>query len=213
MFDGFMRKEYCLNKKAAEITGARPRQIQAWSDKRIIKPKKGGKGLGHKRGYDVVNLYEIRLVKTMMEQMSQPVHLIKDILDGLRENDMLRLWATNQKEYFEKAFERMVPNYKETHFRDDKDQARWEHVFSHFHKFFIKSPLLTKQANGVLYSFFGSEIKQKYWILPVIYSITDYEATIAMEILHFYSRIYDQALFVNLGKIKDYIDRKIELNN
>ena len=208
-----MYQELFLNKKAAELAGVTPRQLQSWSDKGLILPKREAKGGGSKRGYDEINLYEIRLCKILIEDMNQGIQLVKGIIGDLRKEDSLERWARDPREYFKEEWKKMGRVYQKTTFDDPKDAERWRYLTAHFHKFFIKSPIVIKRTSGVLFSFFGSKITQimtKHWIFPELYDFVAPEAYEAMNIIFSYLSLYDAAIFVNLGQIKDYVDGELK---
>lgn len=196
-----------LNKEAARIAGVTPRQLQSWSDKGLVIPRREAQGGGSKRGYDYINLIEVRICKVAINDMSQGIQLVKQILSGLRqEDDALRRWAKDPKLYFKKEWERLDRVYKEHPLEDDKEAGRWAFLTAHLHKFFYKAPILLEKTPGVLFSFFGSSVKHKQFIFPELYNFESLESYTAMEMIYACLPLYDGAVFLNLGRIKAYID-------
>ncbi|MFH1721728.1 MAG: MerR family transcriptional regulator [Candidatus Altiarchaeota archaeon] len=193
-----------LNNEAARITSATPRQIQEWTDKGLVIPTEEGKGSGKKRGYDIINLYEIRLVKVLRDDYNHSIWLVKNILDDLREDQSLARWAADPLGYFLEVFKRIQSNVFEDNVSDSLDLHRYEDFLKTFHKAFTKNP--DSKTSGVLFFFQGKDIKQRCWILPQRPGSTMYIETTMIEILYFYLGHYDVTLCVNLGKIKDKVD-------
>lgn len=206
-----------LNKEAARIADVTPRQLQSWSDKGVVVPQREAQGGGSKRGYDYINLLEIRICKVLINDMSQGIQLVKRILNGLREEqNALRRWAEDPKTYFTQEWERLGRVYKESPVEDDKEAGRWAFLAAHFHKFFLKSPIVLKKTSGVLFCFFGPSVSRIQFIFPDLYDFESLESYTAMEIIYACMPLYDGSVFLNLGRIKDFIDgalKRVERGN
>jgi len=205
-----MKNGLYLNHEVARITGSTPRQVQSWADKGVVVPKEEAGGLGSKRGYGYVNLVETRICKVLVVDLSQGIQLVKRILSDLREENALRRWAHDPKEYFRREWEKLGRVYKEAPVEGDKEAGRWAFLTAQFHKFFLNSPIVLERASGVLFSFFGPSVKRSHYIFPDLYDFESLEAFTAMEIIYSHLSLYDGAVFLNIGRIKGFIDESLK---
>lgn len=90
--------ELLLNNQAAKATGLTPRQVQSWTDKGLIKPKREASGGGSKRGYDFLNLVELSICKKLFDS-GHGIQAVKAYISATRDHNTLANWINDPKEY------------------------------------------------------------------------------------------------------------------
>lgn len=89
-----------------EITGLSQRQIVNWAEKGLVIPVSDAHGAGSKREYNYTNLLEFGLCKTLFN-MGLSLHMVKSMLQQLRNTKLLSFWAEHEKEFFQTCAEKI----------------------------------------------------------------------------------------------------------
>ena len=94
-----MNDRLFLNNEVSRIVGLTSRQIINWTEKGLIVPEKPAKKAGSRRGYSRLNLLEFGLAKYLLDVIGLQFYTAKTILDELREDDEIKIWASNYSQY------------------------------------------------------------------------------------------------------------------
>lgn len=199
---------FYINRDASNLAGVTSRQCLGWSDKGLIVPAIEAAGAGTKRHYDYTNLIELGVAKGLFD-LGQGIQSVKKILADLRRTNILGRWAEDPTKFFKSEWQRLGKEYREPPTDYPRDSERWRWLVSHFHKFFLEEPLKFERSAGILYYFVGSRIKLNHFIFPEIYDIDTVESFTVVEILLGRLALFEAAIILNVGRIKDRIDAKI----
>ena len=88
-----------LVKEVGELLKVNPRLIQSWCDRGILIPKEQSRGQGFKRYFDYLNFVEIKLIYKL-NLMGVGISRIKDLMIKIQDEDLIRNWIADPKEFF-----------------------------------------------------------------------------------------------------------------
>ena len=168
-----------------KILGISQRRLTLLVDKALVVPIRNAEGAGSKRLYSYLNLLELSLAEKLFE-MKLGIHLVKEILQELREEGILELWSEN----FKKHFEKLALHYSKGSFGEHKEA--------------ILNKLMPKTQVGILFYIYEKN-NSKMIIIPWDFEFSWGVPFLQQEI--FYS---EGAIIVNLGEIKKKLDDSIK---
>jgi len=97
--DDYMGNKFYLNNRVHRITGLTPRQVSSWTEKGLVIPARPAKKAGTMRWYNYLNLLEFALAKVLLDRVGVQFYTAKSILDGLREDGEINIWASDYNGY------------------------------------------------------------------------------------------------------------------
>ncbi len=214
----FMVDRLFLNNEVAKITGLSQRQIISLTEKGLVCPVRPAQKAGTMRGYNYLNLLELGLAKCLMDIIGVQVFTAKMILDDLRYDGEMELWASNYSAYRLSFTERMVTKGKKNEGGDpdfsitvrDNDPTGLGGTLE-----YIPSGIDKKEdEEGVLYYIILNEFpEKKYKTTMRIISPWDLSKTLeAFDYQGDIQEIIDSngMITVNMSKIKREIDHGIK---
>lgn len=212
--DKAMNSKLFLNNEVSKIIGLSQRQVISWTEKGLIKPERPAMKAGTMRGYGYKNLLELGLAKYLMDVIRVQFFTAKTILDDLRDDGIIEIWASNYSAYL-LNFADKITNIKNEEISrsnisvSDNDPRGTGGILESIPKNLPKP----KVEDGTLYyifSDFGSEKDYKTtiriispWNLSKTLEAFEYQGNFE-EIIN--SRCM---IIVNMGKIKHEIDKGI----
>lgn len=213
-----MNQRLFTNSDIRKILKIPQRRIVNVTEKGLVAPVIDASGAGSKRGYSYTNLLEIGLIENLFD-IGLGVHLVKKILVDLKKDGDLEAWAENYDAYFSKVTKKYILWVKERQKKHnwfgsvlpvsdgtfkyikprDIDLKNLEYVD------LVKEWIKPKKPTGVLFYGFKEDGSNKKNIVP-----WDIENPLAIAFLP--EDIYTSKgiIVVNLGKIKEKIDKEIE---
>ena len=204
-----MKKELYLNKQVSKIIKITPRQVQHWTDKGLITPAKEASRGGTKRGYNYLNLIEFGLAKSLYDK-GQGIQSIKRILWIVKDRRVIEDWVDDHIAYFRNLWIRGEPFALGNLNLDKPNDPKSKEVNRSIQQVLTHGPLKSKKITSVLVYFFSGALHFHPCILPgaKLYENQD----IIKKGSHFiYSVLTQQeaALLINIGQIKDDIDKAL----
>ena len=194
------------------------RKIINWVGRGLIVPMVDASGAGSRRQYSYTNLLEFGLVENLFD-MGLGIHLIKKILKDLRRDDNLDAWAENFDDYFIKAAKKLIYWAKDQH---EKSKDFSGYLFRDG----INNPILVKDINPEDpkdIKLIKERLKPPKPVGILVYGIKkdgstemkiaipwNEEDTLATLFLNEYIHQSKAVLIVNMGRIKERIDKSIE---
>jgi len=204
-----MVKKLFKNSDIRNILNMPMRRIVNFTDKGLVIPVIDASGAGSKREYSYVNLLEFGLIEYLFD-IGLQIQMVKKIVVDLRGDGDFEKWATNFDDYFLNVAEKYVVWVKDQEGKNkmfgtirlyDPDNTKDPNV--------IKNNLKPKKTFGFLFYTFKKDGNNKKRIVP-------YEIIVPWDAHNFIVApfLYEDivtgsVLTVNLGSIKEEIDKKI----
>jgi DNA-binding transcriptional MerR regulator len=210
-----MNSKLFLNNEVSKITCLSQRQVISWTEKGLIKPERPAMKAGTMRGYSYKNLLELGLVKYLMDVIGVQFFTAKTILEDLRADGTIEVWASNYSAYLLSFADKITDkNNKIISDSDIKFADRDPRGIGGTVESIPKNLPKPKAEDGTLYyifSDFGSEKGYK----TVIRIISPWKLSQTIEAFKHqgnYEEIINSngMIIVNMGKIKREIDKGIE---
>jgi hypothetical protein len=208
-----MKKDLYGNKDIRIILGIPERRVINLADKGVVQPFVNSAGAGSQRRYNYVNLLEFALAEDFFS-FGLGIHLVRKILNELRQGGHLRDWAENWYKYYGEVAAKHVkwlkkmhhdhpeefPHFKSVVLRDGKDLGLLNPSVEK-----IIERLRPQKPVGLLVCKFKKEGLFELKVIP-----WDRENFLATLFLGEYAYSNARLLIINLGEIKMDVDRKIE---
>jgi hypothetical protein len=204
-----MRKKLFYNSDIRKILNIPMRRIVNITDKTLVIPVIDASGAGSKREYSYINLLEFGLIENLFD-IGLGIQLVKKIVVALREDGDFKEWAEDFDSYFLKAAEKYISWI-------EKQQKRHKSAIgSLFDPNNTKDPNIIKNAlkpqkpYGILFYTFTKDGYNKKRIVPWEIVIPwDDSNFLAVPFLYEDIVTSKGMITVNLGRIKEDIDKKI----
>jgi len=208
-----MLDDLFLNKHVSKIVGITQRQVLNWTEKGLIKPEKPARKAGTRRGYNYKNLLEFGLAKYLLNVIGVQFFTALTILNELREDGEIEVWASNYAKYrlsfstkIKSGKDELLSSYGAIRENDPLGRggiiSSDENIFKE-----IRPP---EKHDGIMYYIFFGDGKTKEttrilspWDISQTKEVFSYEGL--DEIIK-----TDGMIVVNMGKIKEEIDRGIK---
>ena len=195
------------------------RKIINWVERGLVVPVVDASGAGSRRQYSYINLLEFGLVEHLFD-IGLSIHLIKRILNDLRRDGHLDAWAGNFDDFFKKAAKKLIywakDQYKKnkyysgymsmykdgtnrTIFLKDINPENPEHLK------LVEEQLKPPKPLGILAYRFKEDGSTEMKIVPLIE-----EDTLGILFLNEYAYQSKGVLIVNIGRIREKLDKRIE---
>lgn len=194
-----MEDKVYLNKEVSELVELTGRQVLSWTEKGLIVPFKESPGVGRKRLYDRTNLLEFALSKILLE-MGLGFRTTKRVVSDLRRKGVFKSWVINFSDYYEDHLKKSKTDlYKAINElkKEGRSTLYLEEAAKH-----LKEPFKQEKPTGVLIYFFGNE--ESTVILP-----WGIDFVLNLYILKEKLTGNQGFILVDIGKIKEKIDRKL----
>jgi DNA-binding transcriptional MerR regulator len=211
-----MNQKLFSNSYISELLGIPQRRIINITEKGLVIPPVEASGAGSKRQYSYLNLLEFGLIGNLFD-IGFGIHLVKRILVDLRKDGDIKAWAEGHDSYFLKVARSYLSwvnkqqektGWATAHLLNDDvyklkeniDPENMEQVNR------VKDKLRSENKNtAILFYCFKEDGSRKKNIVP--WGKEDMLATIFLQ-----EDIYTSKgiIILNLGKIKEEIDKKIE---
>lgn len=179
-----MEKKY-LNNQVAQITGITNRQVISWTEKGLVIPYEESTGVGKKRIYDYKNLLEFALCDVLLNNAGIGFRSVKRIIKHLRDQGILAAWANNFAEYYKEQINKTKKILKSINYDGELP------------------PIQPEKIGGLLAYFVGIEYEDIY-LLP-----WDFENAVNLNLFKDAYKKSFFSFFINIGKIKGTIDKRI----
>ena len=204
-----------LNNEVSKITGLSQRQIISWTEKGLVHPERPALKAGTMRGYSYKNLLELGLVKYLTDVIGVQFFTAKTILDDLRSDGEIEIWASNYSAY-RLSFSDTTIDQNNNELISAKVAFRekcptgiggtLESIPKNFPKI--------KAEDGTLYYIFSDEESEKGY-KTTIRIISPWKLSETMEAFNYQGNLESIVnskgmIIVNMGKIKREIDAGIE---
>jgi len=193
------------------------RKIINWVGRGLVVPVVDASGAGSRRQYSYANLLEFGLVENLFD-IGLGIHLIKRMLKDLRKDDNLDAWAEDWDSYWLETAKKHIQWLKE-------QQKKNKHFGTYLFNDGTNNPIKAKDINpddpkdiklieerlkppkpaGILAYGFKEDGSTEMKILP-----WDEENTLGTLFLHEYAYRNKGILIINLGRIKEKVDKRIE---
>lgn len=197
-----------LNNQVSEIIKITPRQVQHWTDKGVIIPAKEASRGGTKRGYNYINLIEFGLVSSLYDK-GQGIQSIKMMLGILREKKIIEEWVVDHLSYFNNVWKTGGPFGLGHIDIDQPENIRLKEIMRSLKKMLTYVPDKSK-ITGVLIYLLGGALNFRTCILPMVRLNEDRSDVIeGSHLIYSFLTQYDAALVINIGQIKDNIDKAL----
>ncbi len=186
------------------------RRIVNFTDKGLVIPVVDASGAGSKREYNYLNLLEFGLIEYLFD-IGMQIQMVKKIVVHLREDGDFEKWATNFDDYFLKVAEKYVAWINDQE-KKSKYFAKMRHLYDPENTKdpnVIKNNLKPQKTFGFLFYCFKRDGSNKKKIVPyeIIVPWDDHNFLVAPFL--FEDIVAGSVLTVNLGLIKEEIDKKI----
>lgn len=205
-----MKNKIWLNKEVAKILKITKRQVLSWSEKGLIVPFEESTGVGTKRGYDYTNLLEYALCKKLFS-LGIGFRAVKIILGDIRANNMLKEWAEDYLSYFKKMWTTGGP-FGLGHLNIDKPtDSKLIELGVSLQLILVYEPIKMNKATGIFIYFFSGIFNKRPCILPKVRLYGDQKIIKASHFIFSFLTQHEDALLINIGKIKDDVDNELNL--
>lgn len=94
-----MTERLFLNSEVSKIMSISPRQIISMTEKGLVHPERPSNKTGVMRGYNYINLLEFGIIKYLTDVICLQFFTIKTIMDDLRQDGEIEIWASNYASY------------------------------------------------------------------------------------------------------------------
>jgi len=180
-----------------KIAGIPQRRLTNLIDKGVVVPHIQARGAGNPSSYSYLNCLEICLAETLF-QMGLSLHLVRDILQTMRDNRHLEDWADNYSAYFKNQIEVLRKLFF------DSSSKEWTEKE-------ISSVTKGEKPLGTMFYFYS---KSEFFEPTLVISPYDLARSLGWDALHpdhdwRNSRYIVGAIIVNLGNIRNSLDDAI----
>ena len=205
-----MKNKLFHNSDVRKILGMPMRRIVNITDKGLVIPVIDASGAGSKREYSYINLLEFGLIENLFD-MGLPIQLIKKIVMALREDDDFKEWAEDFDSYFLKVAEKVISWQEKHRKRNPISNSSLYDPNNTKDPNIVRNALRPKKPFGILFYTFRKDGHNKKRIVPweIVYPWDDSNFLAAPFL---YEDIIESKgmIIVNLGSLKEEIDKKIK---